>query len=247
MDRKQSNYTIFTPEIGDFFVGLKRQIDGSYRNARFAYTEVINGVRLLGKITGFNLNPTQTINYTGLTGGNFQPGDIITDVENGNTAVVVSDDGVSSMVISRLTEAVGTGDGFNNGAGVSAAFDGDYYIPEQICEVPEGCIVIDIRIDNASDVVSSAHNIFFSHSENRGGPLIAESGGAQDAIQNLSNPDKFIQGILTKFSPSGGEIKYLLYNNRPDQRIKSTGEIYISVIGEGTDVTCDIYLYGYDA
>lgn len=245
MRRKLSSYTSIIPIIGDFLVSLQLQSNGKYKNTKVAYADLISGPVILGKLIGFNLNPTQTIFYEDLAGGTFQPGDTITDTISGNTAIIISDDGVGSMVIKQQTGLLGKGNIFNNGSGVSADFDDDYYISEELIPIIDG-YVTDIRIGNASDTVSAAFNIFISGEPKRD-LLIAQSGGAVDALRTLNNSDKFIQGLLNKINPSVGDIKYTLYNNRPDERTKVSENLYVSVVGEGTDVTCDIYIYGYHA
>jgi len=66
-----------------------------------------------------------TLNYINLLGGTFSAGDTLTDSVTGATAVVVSDDGVSSMscYITSSGLTFDPTDAFDNGGGVSAEVD----------------------------------------------------------------------------------------------------------------------------
>jgi len=120
---------------------------GGYLNADFqnvgdysgveAETGVAAGTQLGIWRTGFEV---VTITYTNLSGGNFAAGETITGSVTGATAVIVSDDGASSLT-AYMTSAGVAFDGseqLDNGAGVTADQDGAAGSPT----ISEGDLVI---------------------------------------------------------------------------------------------------------
>lgn len=79
MDRKQSSYSTVIPDDGDFVIGLQKQTNGSYKNAKFSLT----GQRLLGKIIGFDMNSTNDQLITLSGGTKF----IVTDIVITNATI----------------------------------------------------------------------------------------------------------------------------------------------------------------
>jgi hypothetical protein len=218
------------------------------------------GVQLLSKTTGVDLNPTLTLTYTSLV-NNFSAGSTITD-SNGSTAVIVSDNGSSSMTVTTIVLASGyntfSGTITSSTGGVTASATVNTFAWEdQAIDLTGGntFIITDIVLTNASAVPVNASDtewwsgigrtginyaVNSNIGESIGGIGVAGggSGGPDDVVLPLANTNQYL-------SISNGEITAPIQasGNSPS----TCGPVLYFTVGqpEGTALTCDIYVYGY--
>jgi hypothetical protein len=190
-----------------------------------------HGVQLLSKTTRVNLNPTVTLNYTGLV-NTFTAGATITD-SNGSTAIILTDNGSNSMTITSIVFSKGvstfsgtitenTGDGtativtFDRGHQAITLTGGNTYI------------ITDIVVTNVSIVLHNADEGYW------GTTIGASDRANENTLRVISLSPNNYESI------TNGQIRI------SSNSVAVNSPIYFSLtIPEGSAATCDMYIYGY--
>lgn len=170
---------------------------------------------LIGKMIGTDVNPTitlvysglvsgpfqvgeqiiaMTINYNTLVGGPFAPGAIITNTDNGTTAIVITDNG-STLRVRTMMGGGGFFDGehFNDGLGNSAIVNGDYTRTLGVpLSIGSGFITVGYLVS-----ITNPPTKFLS-----GEIIYGDTSGAHATVTTFTNPDQNI--------PLFGGIKFVI-------------------------------------
>lgn len=236
--------------VAKWLIGVKDNGNGTFSDIKFLTS---NLPQLIGVKKGFNLNPAnQTISYSGLTGGTFNPGDVITDFTTSFTAVVVTDNGTNSMVVKAISGLLGSGNTFDNGSGVSAIFSTNYTVKGELITLINGSgstryVIYDVMVTNAkdntgADLGSVAASGFAVHEQDgRLGAIIAFDRSSSMSV--LTTKNKFINSLSANISNTISSWRNLRMNTTND----TVGSyVYPSIIGpQGVASTCDVYIFGY--
>jgi hypothetical protein len=219
------------------------------------------GTQLLSKTTGVNLNPSITLTYTSLV-NTFAAGSTITDV-NGSTAVIVSDNGSNSMLLTKIVLA----SGYNTLSGTITASSGGvtasatvntFTWGDQSIALSGGStfIITDIVLTNASAVPANASDtewwsgtartgINYANNINLGitigiiGNINTNNNtGPDDSVLPLASANEYMS-----ISNGGLGIPGQTSGNSPS----TCGTVLYFTVGvpEGSSLTCDMYIYGY--
>jgi hypothetical protein len=203
------------------------------------------GAQLLSITTGVNLNPNITLTYSSLV-NTFSVGATVTD-SNGSTAIIVTDNGSSSMTLKDVILA--TGHNALSGtitAGVSpggsSAVVNTFSWGDQTIALSGGntFIITDIVLTNASAVPVHVFDTEWWGGTARTGINYADySGGSPSGSPlPLANANQYMSisnGEISKPSPAAGNS------------LSTCGPVIYFTVGtpEGTTLTCDMYIYGY--
>ena len=223
------------------------------------------GEQLLSKTVGLNLNPGIVLTYTALANA-FTAGSTITDV-NGSTAIILTDNGMNSMTLTSISLAQGftafsgiIKENPGSGAAVVNTFDwGD-----QAIDLTGGhtFIITNVVLTNASAVPMNVMDAEWWSGIARTGTnyantistvssTLGNTGGNPTSNNNNLNVGA---GITNAFplananqymSITNGEIIYPVQTsgNSPST---SGSVLYFTVsVPEGTQLSCDMYIYGY--
>lgn len=214
--------------------------------------DINRGAQLLSKTIGANLNPTITLTYTSLV-NTFTVGSTITDA-NGNTAVIVSDNGSNSMTLTSVYLSAGfeTLSGAiteSPGSGTAVVNTLDWGDQAIALNGGETFIITDIVLTNASAVPANASDVEWWSGIGRTGINYANadtivsfrglgSGGGTRNPLALANDNQYM-------SITNSEISYAAQS--AGNSLSTCGPLLYFTLGtpEGTALTCDIYVYGY--